>query len=125
MIAITLQGHGLMEDADLHCEAGQGQLVIGGWRLDCSYAVTFHQEGRARNYQQISGTTLKTNKEWHELHRHGFRLKFADTWPAELYLADGEIAHGYLRVKDYSPGSPGRSVLRFALLTEKPRKPAA
>ena len=113
----------LMEDIDLQNEVGQGQLVIGGRRLDCSYAVTFHQEGRKRSYQQMSGTVLKTNKEWHELYRHGFSLKFADTWSAELHLADGKIAHGYLQVKDYSAGAPGRSVLRFVLLTERPRKP--
>lgn len=116
---------GLVEAADLQDEVGNGQVVIAGRRLDCSYSVTFVQKGRKRQYEHISGTVIKTNREWQELQRHGLNLSSGDGWAADLHLADGKIAHGYLRVKGLAAGAPGRSVFRFALLAQGPSEPAA
>lgn len=114
-----------MQGDELQEETGEGQIEIGGWSLACSYQVTFRHEGRKRLYQDMSGTSLKANREWQKLRRHGLNLALFDGWPAELHLSDGKKAGGYLRVKDFSVGAPGRSVFRFALLTQGPSKPAA
>ena len=112
-------GQRLMGDTDLQSEVGEGQVHILGWRrMECSYSVTFYHDGRRRVYQRMSGTVVKTNREWQEM--QCLHLLPHNGEPTELHLADGKIAHGYLQIKDFGAGAPGRKVLRFAVLTQKP-----
>lgn len=115
-----MAGPTAMDDTELLDEVGDGQIEIELRRMECSYAVRFSHDGRKRIYQHISGTVVKTNKEWQEMQRRFLNLQSRDGEPVELHLADGKIAHGYLQIKDFGPGAPGRKVLRFAVLTHKP-----